>query len=77
MKPYHHNLAANLAERQASANAFAESLSGVIANMAERGLSQRAMVSELNARGIRTLRGYDWMLSSLQRTMARIETMAD
>ena len=77
MKPYLHNLAANLAERQADADTFARSVSDVLGDMADRGLSQRAMVSELNAGDVRTHRGCYWRLSTLQRTLAQLETMAD
>ncbi len=41
----------NVEERQARAAAFAGRLSGLIAGLKARGLSQRAMVAELNGAG--------------------------
>ena len=37
-----------------------------------RGLSQRQMVAELNALGIKTPRGGSWRLKQVQRVIARL-----
>ncbi len=66
------NLKPNIEERQAEADAFAEKLRGVIEGMKARGLSQRAMIEELNGLGIKTPRGGQWSLMQLQRTLARL-----
>lgn len=65
------NLKPNIEARQKTANSFANKLTGVIEGMKARGLSQRAMVTELNALGIKTARGGEWSLVQLQRVMAR------
>ncbi len=67
------NLKLNIEERQAAADAFAGKLRGVIEGMKARGLSQRAMVGELNDLGIKTARSGSWSLVQLQRVMARLE----
>jgi DNA invertase Pin-like site-specific DNA recombinase len=66
------NLKPNIEERQQAANAFAESLSKVITGLQRAGLSQRAMVDELNKLGIKTARGGQWSLMQLQRVLARL-----
>ena len=66
------NLVANVAERQQAAEAFAAKLAGVLEGMKSRGLSQRAMVVELNGLGVRTHHGGTWTLSILQRVLARL-----
>lgn len=65
------NLRSNIEQRQAVAKEFAGKLKGVIEGMRARGLSQRAMVVELNQLGIKTARGGEWSLIQLQRTIAR------
>lgn len=67
------NLKTNIEERQAEADAFAAKLRGVIEGMKTRGLSQRAMIAELNAVGIRTAKGGEWGLIQLQRVMKRLD----
>lgn len=67
------NLRPNLERRQQEADAFAIKLRGVIDGMRARGMSQRAMVNELNSLGVKTPTGCDWNLSQLQRTIRRIE----
>ena len=69
------NLRTNIEERQAAADAFASKLRGVIEGMKARGLSQRAMVAELNAVGIKTAKGGEWSLIQLQRVMKRLATV--
>ncbi|KWN75182.1 recombinase family protein [Burkholderia ubonensis] len=66
------NLKPNIEARQEAANAFAGSLSTVINGFLSAGLSQRAMVDELNKLGIKTARGGEWSLMQLQRVMARL-----
>lgn len=70
------NLRPNLERRQQDADAFAVKLRGVIDGMKARGMSQRAMVSELNSLGVKTPTGRDWNLSQLQRTIARVDRMS-
>lgn len=65
------NLEANRAKRAASANAFAARLEGALLGMKLRGLTQRAMVSELNHIGISAPRGGTWVLIQLQRLLKR------
>jgi len=61
------NLKPNIEQRQQAASNFAGKLKGVIEGMRARGLSQRAMVAELNGLGIKTARGGSWSLIQLQR----------
>ncbi|MCO4881559.1 recombinase family protein [Paraburkholderia caribensis] len=65
------NLRRNIEARQQAADTFAGSLSGVLGGFKAAGLSQRAMVAELNKLGIRTARGGEWSLAQLQRVLAR------
>ena len=67
------NLKRNIEERQASAQAFAEKLRGVLEGMKARGLPQRTMVKELNDLGVKTTRGCNWTISQLQRTLKHLE----
>lgn len=67
------NLRANVEERQRAANAFAARLRPLFDGMKGRGLSQRAMVEELNAVGVPAPKGGPWRLSQVQRVLARIE----
>jgi len=67
------NLRPNIERRQKEADAFAMKLRAVITGMTARKLSQRAMVVELNALGVKTPRGSTWNLSQLQRTLQRLE----
>ncbi len=55
------------------ADTFANKLCGVTTGMTVRKLSQRAMVFELNALGVKTPKGNAWNLSQLQRTLRRLE----
>jgi hypothetical protein len=59
-------------ERQQAADAFAQRIKPVIAGMIARGLSQRAMVAELNAIKVPAPKGGDWRLSQLQRVKSRL-----
>jgi DNA invertase Pin-like site-specific DNA recombinase len=66
------NLKPNIEERQAEADAFAGKLAGMIEGMKARGLTQRAMVAEMNALGIKTAKGGEWSLVQLQRVLKRL-----
>lgn len=66
------NLKPNIEERQAGADAFAEKLRRHIERMKADGLSQRAMVAELNGLGIKTAKGGEWRLIQLQRVITRL-----
>lgn len=66
------NLRPNIEERQSVANAFAERLRPTFNSMKERGLSQRAMVVELNSIGVPAAKGGDWKLAQVQRVTARL-----
>jgi len=59
-------------ERTLAADAFAARLKGQMEGFRLRGLSQRAMVAELNAMGIATAREKRWHLRQVQRVLARI-----
>lgn len=67
------NLRLNIEARRQAADAFAKSLANVINGMKAAGLSQRAMVAELNQLNIQTARGSQWTQVQLQRVMARYE----
>lgn len=66
------NLKPNIDERKNVANAFAVKLAGVIQGFKANGLSQRAMVAQLNQLDIRTVKGGEWSLIQLQRVMRRV-----
>ncbi|WP_250517984.1 recombinase family protein, partial [Caballeronia sp. ATUFL_M1_KS5A] len=61
------NLARNLTDRKAAAEQFAARVSTVIRAMVANGLSQRAIVGELNELSISTARGGTWTQLQLQR----------
>lgn len=65
------NLRRNIEQRKQAASSFADRLRGVVAGMQARGMTQRQMVAELNALGIKAARGGEWTLLQLQRTIAR------
>lgn len=67
------NLKRNIEERRAAADAFANKLCGVLNGFKGAGLSQRAMVGELNILGIKTIKGGQWSLNQLQRVISRSE----
>lgn len=64
------NLKCNVAERQNDARSFATKLSGVINGFKASGLTQRAMIEQLNQIGITTSKGGKWSLLQLQRVIA-------
>jgi len=67
------NLKADNKVRIEKADKFAESLKEIVMGLQGRGLTQRAMVDELNKIGIKTQRGNQWHLTGLQRLIARID----
>ncbi len=66
------NLRPNVEQRQREADAFAAKLSPLFQGMKARGLSQRAMVEELNSVGVPAPKGGEWRLSQLQRVLVRL-----
>lgn len=66
------NLKSNLENRKEAANAFADRLSRIIRGFQASGMTQRAMLSQLNTLGIATPRGGQWSLIQLQRLIYRI-----
>lgn len=66
------NLQRNTRHRQKAADAFAVRLKGLVAGFRARGLSQRAMVAELNLAGVSAPAGGSWRLGQLQRMLARV-----
>ncbi|WP_322046948.1 recombinase family protein [Paraburkholderia sp. J67] len=69
------NLKPNVEARQQAADAFAGKLAGVVAGFRARGLSQRAMVDELNVLGIKTPNGGEWHRGQLCRLLERVEAI--
>src|SRR6185312_473826 len=63
------NLARHRETRTRDAQAFVERLRGVFEGFELRGLSQRQMVADLNALGIKTPRGAMWRLKQVQRVL--------
>lgn len=63
------NLRPNIEERKRNADAFAEKLRPLFDGMKLRGLSQRAMVKELNSVGLSGSKGGIWHLSQVQRVI--------
>lgn len=68
------NLKQNIEERKDAANSFAKKMTGLIQGFKANGLSQRAMVVQLNQLGIRTAKGREWSLIQLQWTIQRNNT---
>lgn len=66
------NLRPNIEGRQTAANAFAERLRPMVDDMTARGLSQRAMVAELNGIGVPAVNGGVWRRSQVQRVIQRL-----
>ena len=59
--------------RAGAAAEFAAKLRPTIEAFRARGLTQRSIVAELNAVGIKTAQGGDWGLIQLQRVIGRME----
>lgn len=66
------NLRPHLAQRQQTADMFAGRLRHAVTDMTARGLSQRAMVIELNGMGIPAPQGGTWQRTQLRRVLDRI-----
>lgn len=66
------NLRPNVEARQKVADDFAAKLRPIFDGMKGRGLSQRAMIEELNAIGLPTAKGGTWRLAQVQRIIARL-----
>jgi DNA invertase Pin-like site-specific DNA recombinase len=66
------NLKADNRKRIEKANAFAETLRGTITSFVKDGYSQRRIVEELNRIGVKTSRGHEFKLTTLQRVMKRL-----
>ena len=66
------NLKRNVEERQAAAKAFAEKLRPTLEAMKARGLTQDAMVMELNSLGVGAAKGGRWHRTGLARVMAAL-----
>lgn len=58
--------------RAANAAQFAKKLHPTLTAYQQQGLSQRAIVAQLNAVGIKTARGSEWSLMQLQRVLSRM-----
>lgn len=67
------NLRPHNAHRKATADAFAQRLARTIRAYRKAGMTQREMVEELNAQGVKTARGGSWSLMQLQRVLARLD----
>lgn len=65
------NLRPNFTQRQQSANAHAVKLRPMLDSMKARGLTQRAIVNELNSIGVPAPKGGQWGLSQVQRVLSR------
>lgn len=70
------NLRPNIEARQQAAGVFAASLANVINGMKAAGMTQRAMVAELNSLGIKAARGGQWTSMQLTRLLARLNAVA-
>ncbi|WPB57388.1 recombinase family protein [Xylophilus sp. GOD-11R] len=70
------NLRRHVEDRQRTTEAFALRLQGLVAGLKARGLSQRAMVAELNEIGVKAPAGGTWQLSQLQRLLATLHALA-
>lgn len=69
------NLKPNVQARQRAADAFAVKLTGVVVGFRARNLSQRDMVAELNALGVKTPNGRSWHRGQLCRLLDRIDSL--
>ena len=67
------NLRHAIDQRQAEADAYAEKWRGVLLGLKSRGFRQRAIADEMNSRDIKSPRGGQWHLPTVQRVMARLE----
>lgn len=60
------------AGRTKAANSFAESVREVFTTFRQAGLTQRDMVGKLNRMGIKSARGGEWSLSTVQQALKRL-----
>jgi putative DNA-invertase from lambdoid prophage Rac len=67
------NLKTDNRKRIEKANTFAETLRGTITSFIKDGYTQRQIVDELNRIGVRTHRGNEFKLTTLQRVMQRLD----
>lgn len=67
------NLKPNIEVRRVNARVFANRLAGQISGFRLRGLTQRAMVVELNKLGVSAVRGGAWTLCQLQRAISLMD----
>lgn len=61
-------------DRSAEAREFAQGLARTLRAYKAANMTQRQMVEELNAQGIKTARGGSWSLVQLQRVLARLDS---
>ena len=66
------NLDSDNERRIREADNFAENLRPVLTGLIRQGLTQREIVGNLNSAGVKTARGREWQLMTLQRTMKRL-----
>ncbi len=66
------NLKADNRNRKKRAQEFAERLGPTLQALQRQGMSQRAVVVELNKLGVQTPRGGEWSLIQLQRVLRRL-----
>lgn len=66
------NLRADNQKRIEKADKFAEGLRTIITGFIQSGLTQRKIVDELNKHGIKTSRGHEWNLTTVQRLLKRL-----
>jgi DNA invertase Pin-like site-specific DNA recombinase len=71
------NLKPCLEERKVAADAGASKLAGLVAGFNARGLTQWAMVEELNTACVPAARGGSWSLMQLQRLLKRLTAIRD
>ena len=67
------NLKADNRKRKKEADSWAKGLQAALKGYKAQGMSQRAMVEELNAAGVPTRRGGSWSLVQVQRVLKRLE----
>jgi DNA invertase Pin-like site-specific DNA recombinase len=71
------NLRPNIEARQEAAEAFANTLAGIVEGFRARRLTHRAMTQELNTAGIRAPRGGQWTHGQVQRLLSRLAARSE
>ena len=66
------NIRATVEKRKAAADVFAQAHKAVFAELQGRGLTHRAMATELNQRGIAAAKGGEWTHGQVQRMLNRL-----